>query len=130
MITPRVAASGSGCQQVVDEPGGGLADHQPVHPLRPGADGGTQPGGAELQPAVEPLGQFVVGLRRAGSASSARMSASGSAASHAASRIAAEIAHGKSVRNSTSGRGPTWEITSAAAIAPSCAHSASERRRV
>ncbi len=115
-------------QQVVDETGRGLLHDQTVHPLWAGTDGGAQPGGAELQPPVEPGGQLVV---RTGEQSLELVTHVGVGfGGQPAARHAAEIAHGKSVRNSTNGRGPTWEITSAAAIAPIWAHSASERRRV
>ena len=51
--------------------------------------------------------------------SSSRMSSSGSASSQARARVATSAAViQRSVRNSTSGRGPTWLITSAAAIEP------------
>ena len=60
------------------------------------------------------------------SRSSAWMSASGSASSHR-SAVARTLGHGNNVRSATSGRGPTWLITSAAAIEPSRAHSASGR---
>ena len=45
-------------EQPSPEPRRGLADHQPVHPHRTGADGGAEAGGAELQPAGEPVGEF------------------------------------------------------------------------
>ena len=64
--------------------------------------------------------------------SSSRMSASGSAASQrersSAARGALTVSsivvthHRSALRNSTSGRGPTWLITSAAAIEPSAPH--------
>ena len=43
-------------EQPLAEPGGGLADHEPVHPHRTGADRGAQPGRAELQAAGEAFG--------------------------------------------------------------------------
>ena len=45
-------------EQPFPEPGRSLADHQPVHPHRTGADGGTEAGRAELQPAGEPFRQL------------------------------------------------------------------------
>ena len=61
ITTPRSAALRVEPEQVVGEPGRGLAHDQPVHPQRPGADRGTQPRRAELQPAGETLGQHVAG---------------------------------------------------------------------
>ncbi len=117
-------------QQVVDESPRGLAHDEPVHAQRTGAHRGAQAGRAEHQPAGEPGGQLlgrpveqrpqlgadvVVGLG---------VEPAGGDGSHVVGR------HGSSVRNSTSGRGPTWLITSDAAIDPSRPHSPSVRSRV
>ena len=72
---PRVAAddhSGLGgagpgdaaprAAQPAGQRGGRGPDDRAVHPVRPGADRAAQPGGAELQPAAEPVGQLRRGL--------------------------------------------------------------------
>src|SRR3954468_12187505 len=105
-----------------------MSHHQPIHSLRPSAHRGAQAGGTELQAAVEAHSQLAIasGAQTFQLLTHVLVSLGG----QPAARHAAEIAHGKSVRNSISGRGPTWEITSAAAIAPSRPHSASDCRRV
>ena len=133
MTTPRSAASGSVSSRYCGEPGRGLTDDEPVHPQRTGADRGAQPGGAEHAAGRRSARR----ARRPGPSSSAcnsaRMSASGSASSQpAVSRASASSALSiirVSVRSSTRGAGPTWLITSAAAIEPSRAAFGERRAR-
>ncbi len=54
---PLVAA-----QQPAGQRGGGGPHDGAVHPVGPGGDGAAQPGGAELQPPAEPVGQLGSGL--------------------------------------------------------------------
>ena len=104
------------------EAGRGLTHDEPVHPLRTGAHGGAQSGGAELQPAVEPLGQLVSGSgeQRLQLGTDVRVGFGGQPAFRLGTGA---FDHPISVRSSTRGRGPTWEMTSDAAIDPSRPHS-------
>ena len=103
--------------------GGGLAHHQPVHPQRAGPNGGAQSGGAEREVAGEPGLQLGVGageqIAQLGLDVGIRLGL------QPALRRGAHVGHGNNVRSATRGRGPTWLITSAAAIDPSRAHSVS-----
>ena len=115
-------------EQVVDEPGRGLLHHEPVHPQRAGTHRGAQPGGAELEATGETLGDLV---GRAGEQRPQLLA-------HVGVGLCCEpllrrhqyiLAHNR-LLSSSSGRGPTCEITSAAAIAPRRAHSSRGRSRV
>ena len=46
-------------EQVRRQPRGGPDHDGPVHPVRSGAEPAAQPGGAELEPSVEPVGQLL-----------------------------------------------------------------------
>ena len=88
-LVPRVVADDDGraaaSAEVRREPGGRAEHDDPVHPVRAGADPPAQPGGAELQPAGEPVAESPRDCRRrrAARCSSARVSGSGSSASQA-----------------------------------------------
>ena len=117
-------------QQVLDEPARRLADDEAVHAQRSGPDGGTQPGGAEHQPATEPGGQLVGGPAEQGGELVADVVVGFGVEPAPGGGADVVDRHGKSVRSSTRGRGPTWLITSAAAIEPSRPHSSSGWPRV
>ncbi len=57
VVPDHDTAGGSLLPQVRGQPGRGPHHHDPVHPVRPGAEGAAKPGGAELQGAVEPVGE-------------------------------------------------------------------------
>ncbi len=118
-------AAGIGVEDVPGEAGRRLPDDEPVHAQRPGTDGCSETCGPELQPATETVLQLAriaveqrlqlvtdvgVGFGRQPTLDGGRE---------------VVVRHSTSVRSSTSGRGPTWEITSDAAIEPSRPHSVS-----
>ncbi len=115
-------------EQVVGEPRRGLPDDEAVHPQRTGADGRAQAGRSEHQAPVEALGEDVVGAGEEGA----------QLVTHVVVGLGGEPAlgdlargrHDSRVRSSTRGRGPTWLITSAAAIEPMRPHSARSSWRV
>ena len=119
---PRV-----GVEQVLRQPGCRLAHHETVHPQRTGADGGPQPGRAELQPTVEPRRELVGvavdqrlrarrGCRRRvrRPASARRGSTSGSRSSHQGTQL--DQRAGTDVRDDL-GRGDRSEPTALGAAA-------------
>ena len=128
MATPRRGGVGLLGEEVVGEAAGGLAHDEPVHAQRPGADGRAQAGGAEHQLAVEALGEDVVGSVEQGLQLGADVVV-GLGGEPALGGVA-RGGHDSRVRSSTSGRGPTWLITSAAAIDPMRPHSVRSSWRV
>ena len=120
----RPGTLGHGGQQVVGQPGGGLAHDEAVHALRARPHGTAQPGRAELQTAGEPLHQLVgrPGQQRRQLGAHIRVRFGGQPALGGLSHHGSPH-RGSRVFSSTSGRGPTCEITSAAAIEPRRAHS-------
>ncbi len=83
-----------------------LPHDEPVHPLRTGADGGAQTGGAELQPAVEAPIELVdrSGDQRLQLGADVLVGFGGQPAFRLG---AGAVDHLISVRSSTRGRGPT-----------------------
>ena len=120
-----------GAQHVLDQARCCLTNHEPVHPHGSGPDGGTQSCRTELQPPREPQSERVdVGVGIAGQERRDLGTHVGVGLGfepllgYCAQIRQAQIrqreigAHGNRVRSSTSGRGPTWPMTSAAARAP------------
>ena len=128
-----LGSAGIGRLEVVGQPGRRLAHDESVHPQRPGADGGAQPGGPERQAARRTARPAPPDRRR--SAPAARRGCRRPARRRATASPAGSVVFGQrhlpgldptSVRSSTRGLGPTWLITSAAAIEPSRAQSCND----
>ena len=122
-------------QQVVDEAGSGLLHDQTIHSLRAYADGRTQTSGTELQSTREAFAQLIVGPVQQRTQLLAHVRIRFRHQPGLGSRAKFGVgqwfsSHGSSVFSSRRGRGPTWEMTSAAAIEPSFAHSSRGRSRV
>ena len=121
-VVPGVVADHHGAagwravvREVRRQPGRGAEHHDPVHPVRPRAERTAQPGGAELERAVEPVGQVGVASPPAATAatirsSSCRVCGSGSSAAQARARSSSVggVDGGHARHRSAPGAGAGW----------------------